>query len=153
MKKIIFLDVDGVLNCCDTRDRVMGDDGRLYDGIDTPKVDLLKEIIDKTDAYIIISSSWRLYDNFMSYLEDKLGDYKTRIKGQTPKWESFSYPYRYKEIQTWFQQNKHPDRFIILDDMVERMAETFGDNYFQTTEETGLTREIADKCIEFLNKE
>jgi hypothetical protein len=151
--KLIFLDVDGVLNGCDTREKVLGDDNCFYDGIDTPKMDLLKEIIDKTDAYIIVSSSWRLYDNFMSHLENKLGDYVTRIKGITPTRLTFSYPYRYQEIQEWFQQNKHPDKFIILDDMVEKMVETFGDSYFQTNEDIGLTKQIANKCIEFLNKE
>jgi len=153
--KIIFVDVDGVLNCKNTTDTVMGDDGRRYDGIDSDKIQLLKEIIDKTDAYIILSSTWRLYDTFTEYLEEKLGDYKVRIKGITPRSKAFTYTYRFREIQNWFNENDTRDivNYIILDDIDEEMVETFGDHYFKTDVDIGLTREITDKCIEYLNKE
>ena len=52
--KVIFLDVDGVLNCHSTKDKC-GD----YIGIDDKKVALLKEIVDATGAIIILVSSWK----------------------------------------------------------------------------------------------
>ena len=52
--KIIFLDVDGVLNCKSSKSRCGG-----FLGIDDSKVKLLKEIIDITGAKIVLSSSWR----------------------------------------------------------------------------------------------
>lgn len=52
--KVIFLDVDGVLNCHSTKDKCDG-----YIGIDDKKVSLLKEIVDTTGAIIILVSSWK----------------------------------------------------------------------------------------------
>lgn len=58
--KIIFLDIDGVLNCehgfkdksCTKRDEF----GHLFY---PPSKSLLNDLIDKTDAKIVISSTWR----------------------------------------------------------------------------------------------
>ena len=52
--KIIFLDVDGVLNCNSTKD-LCG----YYIGIEDHKVDLLKKIVDATGAKIVLVSSWK----------------------------------------------------------------------------------------------
>ena len=52
--KIIFLDVDGVLNYDDCPYHV----GAYY-GVDPAKVKLLKQIVDATGAKIILSSTWR----------------------------------------------------------------------------------------------
>ena len=53
--KIIFLDVDGVLNCATTKERVRD---LLF--VEDRKVQLLKELVDETGATIILSSTWRL---------------------------------------------------------------------------------------------
>lgn len=153
--KIILLDIDGCLNCKTTTDTVRGNDGRRYDGLDADKIQLLKDIIDKTDAYIILSSTWRLHEEFVEYFEKKLGKYRTRIKGHTPTaYRTFgSYSERCDEIKKWFEENEHPENYIILDDIDYKMNEYFGDHYFQTDVNIGLTKEIADKCIQYLNKE
>ena len=155
MNKLIFGDIDGVLNGRNTKDTVIGSDGRKYDGIEPDMMNRLKRIIDATDANIIVSSTWRLHEEFMDHLEKKLGKYNTRIKGQTPTcYRNFgSYSERWEEIKRWFDENTHPDNYIILDDIDYRMKENFGDHYFQTDVNIWLTDEIADKCIEFLNKE
>lgn len=49
--KIIFLDVDGELTYSNYRNEETAD-------IDIEKVKLLKEICDKTNAKVVISSSW-----------------------------------------------------------------------------------------------
>ena len=56
--KIIFLDIDGVLNSIGWVERTKG---TAYEDkeIDPSKVRLLKQIIDKTDAKIVLSSTWR----------------------------------------------------------------------------------------------
>ena len=61
--KIVFLDVDGVLNSLNytpVQDVKCVDD--LY-VIEEEKIKLLKEIIIKTNAKIVISSTWRNNEN------------------------------------------------------------------------------------------
>ena len=54
-ERMIFLDVDGVLNNIATRER--SNNGMI--GIDPVKVQLLKEIKDQTGARIVLTSTWR----------------------------------------------------------------------------------------------
>ncbi len=55
---IIFLDIDGVLNCHSTKERIRG----MY-GIDPAKVHLLRQIVDVTNSVIVLTSTWKLcYD-------------------------------------------------------------------------------------------
>ena len=54
--KIIFLDVDGVLNSQDLLERC-GEDKLVP--IDEENIRCLKEIVDETGAEIVLSSSWR----------------------------------------------------------------------------------------------
>ena len=75
MDKVIFLDVDGVLNGKKTKARCQG-----YIGIDSKKVKLLAKLVNETGAIIILSSSWKHYwdknpeycDKFGTYLNKKL---------------------------------------------------------------------------------
>lgn len=57
--KIIFLDIDGVLNDYNfiSRNYELISGQQLF--IDLEKVKILKEIIERTDAKIVLSSSWR----------------------------------------------------------------------------------------------
>ena len=57
MSKYIFLDIDGVLNSMDWFEQNKYTKG--YTEINPGKVKLLKEIVDRTDAKIILSSTWR----------------------------------------------------------------------------------------------
>ncbi len=63
MRKIIFLDIDGVLNtrdwhCRMTKDTTHDEFGFAFDPI---TVSNLANIIDETGAVIVISSSWKFY--------------------------------------------------------------------------------------------
>ena len=49
--KIIFLDIDGVLNCSESKSECLG-----YTGIDTVRIKRLKRIIEETNAKIILIS-------------------------------------------------------------------------------------------------
>ena len=56
--KIIFLDIDGVLNS-EMYEWSRGED-RADNRIDLSRVRLLKDIVSATDAKIVLSSTWRL---------------------------------------------------------------------------------------------
>lgn len=150
-KKIIFLDVDGVLNCDKTLDTIPYN-GINYIGLDDDKIQLLKDIIDKTDCYIILSTSWRFYPEFVEYLEGKLGEYRTRIIGNTLTNLGDNRCDRYLEIQDWLRTNPAPLKYAILDDVFYKMKQTFGENFFATNPEFGLTEKIHDDIIKYLNK-
>ena len=52
--KIVFLDIDGVLNCEGSRSRCVG-----YRGIDDKKVENLAKIVKATGAEIVLTSTWK----------------------------------------------------------------------------------------------
>lgn len=140
--KIIFLDVDGVLNSFKDR---------LSWTIETDKhLEILKYIVDKTNAKIIVSSSWRILSGTMNTLTKRLNDFGMEVYNQTPQL-TFAGRKRGDEIRQWLKENKEIEKFAILDDESD-MREYKNTNLFQTNAEVGLTKEIADKVIEFLNR-
>lgn len=133
--KIIFLDIDGVLNNYDTPGELICWDPEL--------VKILNRIIKETDAKIVLSSTWRQIDYRCDAIKN---DMKINYIGKTPKlWKK-----RGVEIQTWLDENPGVEKFVILDDdsdMVHLMS-----HLLQTDGEFGLTNEIADEAIKRLNK-
>ena len=62
--KVIFLDIDGVLNSDEYVDKVKKSDIQgIERDIDIEKVKLLKRAIDETGAKVVLSSSWRYTKN------------------------------------------------------------------------------------------
>lgn len=154
--KVIFLDVDDVINNESTKARC--NDVR---GIDGALVRKLKAIVDATDAAIILSSTWRLGYNkdhqdlqdFTKYLSNKLGKCHLRSVGCTPDLGRNG-ANRGHEIQEWL--NKNDDivtEWVVLDD------EAFGDfeecgivpHWVQPV--NGLTDEDVEHAIRILNGE
>ena len=87
--KIVFLDVDGVLNCSSTKDTCDG-----YVGIDDEKVKLLKKIVGMSNAKIVLTSTWKFYwhkelglknkqDSFANHLDKKLNEQGLSIMDKT----------------------------------------------------------------------
>lgn len=70
--KLIFLDIDGVLNCHHTKERAPS--GVI--GIENEKVRLLKQIVEpEEDRHIILTSSWQgASDRDFDYMTDTLYD-------------------------------------------------------------------------------
>jgi len=132
--KIIFLDIDGVLNNYNT----------VCEGVhwEPGLVKILKRIIAETKAKVVISSTWRRTEYYRNIIKN---DMKIDFIDVTPKlWKK-----RGVEIQTWLDENPGVEKFIILDDdsdMVHLMP-----HLLQTDGEFGLTNEIADEAIKKLN--
>lgn len=140
--KVIFLDVDGVLNSVEDR---------FSWTIETDKhLKLLKYIIDNTNAKIVISSSWRILSGTKNTLIKRLKDFNIEVYSETPHLCSDGIR-RGDEIRQWLKENKEIENFVILDDESD-MREFTKTNLFQTNMEIGLTKDIADKVIEFLNR-
>ena len=162
MNKIIFCDIDGVLNCQNTfienheyhlffckyeNDSI--DDiirNRMLE-IDLDKVFMIKDICNLTGAKIVISSCWRLLRDY-SLVEEKLVSLGLPIVGVTPYINSN----RGEEIRKYLEEN-HVDEFVILDDELFRDFNEL-ENYLIKTSfyDDGLTEEIASDIVRVLRR-
>ena len=116
---VIFLDIDGVLNSWqyDYRYRTACDGN-----IDETRLELLRYLAEKTQAKIVLSSSWRKHWNKDKNLCDLIGidmdvlfsKHKLIIFDKTPELPNNDRP---EEIRMWLKQNKETTRFVILDDI------------------------------------
>lgn len=139
--KVIFLDVDGVLNTLDTV-FVLGFDDKL--------VRILQLTVMATKAKLVISSSWREVQSDYDLLCSKLAEFEllTEVVGCTPTFKR-EVP-RNKEIRSWLNQNE-VERFAIVDDDPEAMLKESPDSFFKTSLQYGLTPVIANKVVHYLN--
>lgn len=150
MREVIFLDIDGVLNCCTTRNRHRG---MIF--VDDDKIELLSKIVDATDAKIVLTSTWRLGqlhpDNacFLTdfiHLRDALGQHSVFIADVTQDLGN-----RGQEISEWIESHEIGN-FVILDDEID-MIENFPlcrNHIVETSFLEGLTPELAEQAIEIL---
>lgn len=155
--KVIFLDVDGVLNCRFTRERIHG-----FIFVMDRKIEMLKQLVDFTGARIVLSSTWRqgFFDmrqciqnrNVDLYLalRDKLWDYGLEIMDYTPV---ISYEFRGGEIDRWLREwdGEPIENFVILDDMNGRYLRPHANRLVRTSFNEGLQEkhvELAKKILE-----
>lgn len=122
----IFLDIDGVLN----NKRHYKKQHQKYGGrfccenmpFNPRNILNLRKIIDKTNAKIVLSSSWRRTKNGMIVLEARLIEYGIKIHSITP----FENGCRGKEIREWCKENtKKGDKILIIDDEMYDIKEYF----------------------------
>lgn len=134
--KVVFLDVDGVLNTSKTFERVyhsFKDTGKKELDIDSFRLEYLKRIIDETEAKIVLSSTW---SGFFQKLNDKI--VPRNKKGQLfynvlnyygieiyDILNDESYIGRECLIIDWLSKNE-VDSFIIIDDEPNMFKELIG---------------------------
>lgn len=151
--KVIFLDVDGVLN---SRDWIVNNRVRTENSVNPEKVKLLAEIVQKTNAEVVLSSTWRYIPErpMFMYLTDMLGQSGIKIHSFTPKLDGD----RPKEIMEWIYKRQEEIRFVsIEDDFSEDDYRKYGieDCLVKTSfygEYGGLQKEHVEKAIRLLNK-
>ena len=160
--KVIFLDIDGVLNCNDTY-TIKHDVEYPYNHFDPKLVVNLNKITESTGANIVISSSWRINRTFRELREILVKAGVTgKIIGQTERlhfsnW-SHSVP-RGCEILHWMETNKEKlgdlvsfRDYVILDDDSD-MLYLHKNNFFQTDPSGGgLTDNLVYRIINFLGR-
>lgn len=135
--KVIFLDIDGVLNT-EERLRKLKDPNQGY--TDPDKVSLIHSIISGTGAKIVVSSNRRFE---MQNVLHNLPTLRSDIIGTTGLTGN-----RNSEIEEWV--DKHDvDSFVVIDDMLL----LFPDNLVQTDPEVGLTESDAQEAVRILNSD
>lgn len=153
--KVIFLDVDGVLNSKETLSNK-----NMYEAqINSKLLNNLKYIIDKTKAKVVLSSTWRYYfhnhpvDNFnRKLLEDRLASIGVKIFDITSVYHK-DCKNRADEIRFWLKNTEEEiENFIIIDDNDDGgELSQFGEKFIHTSFDFGLTKEDADKAIKILS--
>ena len=165
--KIIFLDIDGVLNSDESMRRKkrsgygfdIHNTTQSYDCPSQPMIENLNHIVENTGAYIVISSSWRHYHKIdeIKQLFEKL-EIKGKIVDYTPVVKLSTY--RGLEIQNWIDNYneakakgnfllKPIKSFVILDDNNDML--NLKDRLVLTDYKIGLTKTNAEEAIKILN--
>lgn len=124
MRKVIFLDFDGVLNCETTTDRVPHPllPGRRVYGLDNDKVRLISSLAEKTGSDIVISSTWRemhTQDELEKLLRSRGLSGSVKIIGTTPVMSTFhgGGQDRGREISAWLSANQDVTKYLVIDDL------------------------------------
>jgi hypothetical protein len=133
--KVIFLDVDGVI-CVDNK-------------ICIKHIKRLQSIVERTGAKIVLSSNWRLYQNFFDNISSLLSRFNMTIIGMTPNIEN-ARPY---EIFVWLKKYK-PSTCVILDDRMLNLEPSgfrISQCFFNCKTTIGLTDAIVESAVDFLN--
>lgn len=158
--KIIFLDIDGVLNNADyykTKDLSTHHNEQSH--FDTKNVSALNKIISETNAKVVLSSAWRLIKSVdeTNQLFKEIG-IKAEVISAT---ESLHYKDTFKlaprglEILKWIKDNHRTlknglENYVIIDDEDDILDIQEG-HFLQVDDKVGLTESNADEVIDFLN--
>lgn len=153
--KIIFLDIDGVLN------------SKAYDAqrnwneqtdIDETRLPLVKKLAEETGAKIVLSSTWREHwdkvpekcDEDGVYINEAFAKFGLEIYDKTPDLGISAN--RPDEIKAWLDSTKETiEKFVIIDDYRYGWG-SLSDNFVKTNPYfgLGLEEEHVQKAIEIL---
>jgi len=169
--KILFLDIDGVLNCTETFRRRHAawletkeptkDPLRFgwpMGHLDEDLIPLLNSICEQTDCNIVISSTWRKLaelNDLKRWLNQKGFLYPEKIIDITPTFNlRVSENQRGVEIQAWLDTNKDKgiSAYCILDDDGFDIVNIHPFNYVPTRFCDGITIEEVKLAIAMLNR-
>lgn len=141
MSKVLFLDVDGVLN----GDRDYSVDHRFP--LNPGSMSLLRGILDETGCKVVISSTWRKLPDAVAVLLSTpyltvddlyLSDFSTPVLHNQP---------RGREIEQWLLMHPDVDSYVIVDDSGD-MLPYQRNRFVQTKGTIGMTMNDAQTIAE-----
>ena len=165
MKRILFLDIDGVLNSKSS--------GTIWSSLKPDKYGLcdkclqqVKRILTSTNSDIVWITSWRNHSiNFVWKFEYFGREYK--FKSPFQKAMNYFSDFKQDICDHLIKRNKSSDisyylksrnldeqncKFAILDDdFTQGFDEEFSDHYFRCFFETGIDAKLANSVIEYLS--
>lgn len=147
LPRIIFLDIDGVLN------RTVG---ATHIRLDPDLVARLKTLVERTGAALVLSSFWREFESYVAYILSRQG-ICSRIVGRTPGLASSPlaqgerrFVSRSDEICAWLEVNAHVTRFVVLDDRPDAGLGVLAERFVRTDPAVGLTDADVERAIAVL---
>lgn len=166
--KVIFLDIDGVLNSERLMNRRIHEgfnydcDDETYHNIDEIEVRRLANFCEENNIKIVLSSSWRLenLENTIEYISKHLYRHihpiikyiigvtsRLYIKKENGSWDHLDRGY---EIQKYIDEHPNISNYVIIDDDSD-MLESQMENFLQTDFKTGLTENDYPKIKKILH--
>jgi hypothetical protein len=134
--KIIFLDIDGVLNCKRTPNP------RKFPFIVDPVLlERFRRLLEVTGAQVVLSSNWRFDPAGLFSAEH----YGIPFIASPPDLEGQP---RCNAILEWLRCHPDVERFIVIDDEDDELDAL---PLFQPLRSTGLTDEIVEAAADYLN--
>ena len=160
--KVLFLDIDGVLNCMcpaplQDNDWIDLDEWRY--GFNPDLVARLRYVIANTDCRIVISSSWRHHANYAPYQPDRnwrdvLAEMLSRTRDEIIVGETPYDPkgHRGREIVEWLKTHEVETFCVVDDEVVDILPYIDNSKVVKTDMTVGLTSEDARRIMEVLNR-
>lgn len=155
---IIFLDIDGVLNCKQTLERC-----GPYIGIGDQKIELLKELVERTKAYIVLTSSWKQFwhyssidkcrqDDLANYLDEAFKRHLIKVTAKTHEFNPFKRGEGIINYLNFIKGNQiMVNNYVIFDDlMFDYRQMKLLDHLIKTNSEYGLQKSHITKAISLL---
>jgi hypothetical protein len=141
--KVLFLDIDGVVNCENTRSRRH----RGLMPIEPRLARIIRGIAQSVPGLkIVLSSAWREIEEGRALVEQIV----VPCFDITPVLDEAD-DVRGYEIQAWLELHPDVTRYAILDDDCD-MLDHQQQHFFRTSPKTGITQELADKIVAHLNR-
>jgi hypothetical protein len=134
--KVIFLDIDGVLNCKKTPNP-----RKFPYVIDNELLVRFRRLLERTGASVVLSSTWR-YDPAGIFSAKHYGVPFIDVTPDMP-----SEP-RCKEILEWVRTHPEVNRYAVIDDEDDELDDL---PLFQPSSRTGLTEKIVEAVTDYLN--
>jgi hypothetical protein len=123
--RVIFLDIDGVLNSLNYEREIQNHPATSDDyynwNMDQRAVRRLNRIVEKTGAVVVVSSAWRT-DMGSVYNHLEAHGFTGKIVGSTPVLHRVGGVPRGDEIQMWLDEHDAVEAFVILDDYADMGA-------------------------------
>jgi hypothetical protein len=133
--KVIFLDIDGVLNSANTPNP------RKFPYIVDPKLlKRFKRLLQRTGAKVVLSSTWR-YDPAGIFSAKHWGIPFIDVIPDMPKRP------RRDEVLAWLKAHPKVKRFVVIDDEDDELDQL---PLFQPSPDTGLTEKMVKGVTDFL---
>lgn len=140
--KIIFLDIDGVLN----NDNHIYHYGNNY--IDNNLLNLFVAVLKSTKSEVVLSCGWKINDFKLKTLTDKLSRFEINIldiiNSNKDGWINAQ-----EEIKKWLKNHPQVSKYCIISsdfDVGQGLK-----NFFRTDSELGLTEDSSIDVIDYMN--
>lgn len=152
--KVIFLDIDGVVNCWNTKERAPS----KVIGVEQRLIAYIKEIVDATGAKIVLSSTWRkdwafdlMNGKDWYYLRDEFAKQGLYFLDYTPSRRD---SHRGEEIKEWLVSTGYDvTSYVIIDDEMFDIWDLHDGHTVQTSFDHGIKPGAVDMAIKILEKE
>ena len=152
--KVIFLDIDGVVNCWSTKERAPS----KVIGVEQRLITHIKEIDDATGAKLVLSSTWRkdwafdlMNGKDWHYLRDEFAKQDLYFMDYTPSRRD---SHRGEEIKEWLTSTGYDiESYVIIDDEMFDIRDLHEGHMVQTSFDSGIKPGAVKMAIEILSKQ